>query len=145
MHLLVIDKDNIPELRHFALTMSIAFPVIFMAILPWMFGFGVPIWPAFLSAVLMVMYMIVPKLLHYPQLAWAWISFVLGWINTRILLGIVFYILIFPVGFIARHAGKLNYDAHRDPHNNYSDHASKKSFWIKREPKAVKKELENPF
>lgn len=141
MHLLIIDKENIPELKRFALTMSIAFPVIFMAILPWIFGFGIPLWPGFLSAVLLIMYVIAPKFLHYPQLAWAWVSFVLGWVNTRILLWIVFYVLIFPVGFIARLAGKLNYNNHNGSH----DKVLKNSFWIKRESKAAKHELENPF
>ena len=141
MHLLIIDKNNIHELRHFALTMSIAFPVVFMAILPWIFGFGIPLWPVFLSAILLVMYVMAPKLLHYPQIAWAWISFVLGWVNTRILLWIVFYVLIFPMGFIARHAGKLNYNAYE----NTTEEMSQQSFWVKRESKAAKQDLENPF
>ena len=137
MHLLIIDKDNIPELRRFALTMSIVFPVVFMLVLPWIFNLGIPVWPALLSAVLMLLYLISPRLLHYPQIVWAWIAFVLGWINTHLLLWVVFYILIFPVGLMAKLAGKLNYNKH---------HKSKKeSFWVKRDQKAAKQELENPF
>ena len=144
MHLLIIDKTNIPELRKFGLTMSIAFPVIFMGLLPFLFGFGVPVWPALLSAILLAMYLLSPALLHYPQVIWAWISFVLGWINTRILLWVVFYLLIFPMGFAARSLGKLNYQSHSTAHKTKSA-ANDESFWVKREQKPAKQELENPF
>lgn len=144
MQLLVIDKSNISELRKFGLTMSIAFPVVFMLILPFLFGFGIPLWPAVLSAILLLMYGLCPKFLHYPQVVWAWISFVLGWINTRILLWIVFYLLVFPMGFFARKLGKLNYQAHSIAHKASADKVQD-SFWVKREQKAAKNELENPF
>lgn len=144
MHLLIIDKTNIAELRKFGLTMSIAFPVIFMGLLPLVFGFGVPVWPAILSVLLLLMYGLFPALLHYPQVVWAWISFVLGWINTRVLLWIVFYLLIFPMGFMARSFGKLNYKSYSRAHSK-AVASDMESFWVKREQKPAKQELENPF
>ena len=130
MHLLVIDKNNIPELRKFALTMSIAFPVVFMVVLPFLFGFGIPVWPAVLSVLLLIMWGLCPRLLHYPQIVWAWISFVLGWVNTRILLWIVFYLLILPMGLLARSAGKLNYNSYKKSHYSIGGE-SKDSYWVK--------------
>ena len=35
-----------------------------------------------------------------------WIGHILGWINTRILLGIVFYALVTPIGIVFRLMGK---------------------------------------
>lgn len=38
--------------------------------------------------------------------AWMWIGHILGWINTKILLAIVFYGLITPMGILFRLSGK---------------------------------------
>jgi hypothetical protein len=35
-----------------------------------------------------------------------WIGHVLGWINTRIILGFVFYLIVTPTGAIRRWLGK---------------------------------------
>ena len=136
MQLIVIDKQDKTALKKFALTMSIAFPVVFMGVLPLIFGLGIPLWPAAISALLLVLYVIFPAGIYYPQLVWAYIAFALGWVNTRVLLFLVFYVLIFPVGFIARRLGKLNY--------NRGD-TQKPSGWVKRTDKVDKQSLERPF
>lgn len=46
--------------------------------------------------------LIVPKLLIYPLRIWLKIGHVLSWINTRILLGLVFFIILLPIGLIMR-------------------------------------------
>lgn len=137
MHLIVIDKNNQAELKRFALTFSVAFPVVFMLLLPWLFGLGIPVWPLVISATLMLLYLVYPRGIYYPQLVWAYIAFVLGWINTRIILGLVFYLMIFPVGWLVRGLGKLNY--------NQNNNTNSDSFWVQREAKAEKENLENPF
>ena len=137
MHLVIIDKQDIAALRKFAVTMALAFPVIFMAFLPWLLGFGVPVWPLAVSAGLMLLWAVYPKGIYYPQWCWAWIGFVLGWINTRVLLGLVFYFLIFPMGWAARKLGKLNYRRASD--------SQTESGWVQRERKIEKQSLERPF
>ena len=37
---------------------------------------------------------------------WMWVGHILGWINTRILLSIVFYALVTPIGLVFRLMGK---------------------------------------
>jgi hypothetical protein len=52
-------------------------------------------------------------------------AFVLGWINTRILLGIFFYLILTPIGLIMRISGKDLIDQKIDK--------GAKSYWKKRE------------
>ncbi len=59
------------------------------------------------------------------------IAHVLGWINTRILLGLIFYVIITPIGFILKIFGKDLLDRKIE--------LDKQSYWIKRENVATEK------
>lgn len=47
-----------------------------------------------------------PQSLKYAHWAWMKLGHLLGWINTRILLGFIFYGLITPMGFVLRLFGR---------------------------------------
>jgi len=57
-----------------------------------------------------------------------WMKFaqVLGWINTRIILGLFFYVVITPIGVVLRLLGKDLLEE--------KFHPSAQTYWIKREP-----------
>lgn len=63
-------------------------------------------WAVSLGGVLVVLGSLLPKVLAPVHKGWMWIGHILGWINTRILLGIVFYGLITPIGIVFRLMGK---------------------------------------
>lgn len=44
----------------------------------------------------------VPALLKYPYIFWMRLARILSWINTRLLLGIIFYLIFSPVGLLMR-------------------------------------------
>jgi hypothetical protein len=70
--------------------------------------------------------------------AWMLFAFVLGWINTRVLLGAFFYLVMTPLGLILRWTGKDLLDERID--------RSAASYWIKRERKPFdRKRLERMF
>ena len=56
-----------------------------------------------------------PLLLKTVYLVWMIIAFSLGWVNTRLILFIIYYIVITPIGLLARAFGKdfldLRYDS----------------------------------
>lgn len=54
----------------------------------------------------MLLGVILPQALAPVHKVWMQIGHVLGWVNTRILLGVVFYGLITPIGIIFRLMGK---------------------------------------
>ena len=47
-----------------------------------------------------------PEALRWPQRGWMALGQVLGWINTRLLLGAVFYLVVTPMGAMARLFGR---------------------------------------
>jgi hypothetical protein len=64
------------------------------------------LWAIAVGGLLIFLGGILPRALAPIHKGWMWIGHILGWINTRILLGIVFYGLITPIGMVFRLMGK---------------------------------------
>lgn len=60
------------------------------------------LWAVVLAGGLMLPALVFPRLLGPVYQVWMKIGAVLGWINTRIILGIIFYGLFTPIGFFRR-------------------------------------------
>jgi hypothetical protein len=58
--------------------------------------------------------------------AWMKFAHALGWLNTRLLLGVFFYLVLTPVALVLRLAGKDLLQQRLD--------RSARTYWIKREP-----------
>ena len=69
-------------------------------------GQSVRIWALATSIVLSVMAVVFPAALKPFQRVWMNIGETLGWVNSRIILSIVYYLLIVPIGAILRITGK---------------------------------------
>lgn len=69
-------------------------------------GLGVRIWALIPAAFLVVPALLAPPLLRPLYVVWMALGRILGWINTRIVLAIVFYGLITPIGSLLRLMGK---------------------------------------
>ena len=54
------------------------------------------------GALLIFTGLLVPKALAPVERVWMRLAAVLGWINTRILLGVVFFFVLFPVSLVMR-------------------------------------------
>lgn len=94
------------ELRSFGLVTGGLTPVFFGLLIPWLFDHGFPTWPWIVGVILAALGLIIPVALKPIYRIWMTIGYYLGWINTRIILTIMFYLLILPVGFIMRLFGK---------------------------------------
>ena len=64
------------------------------------------LWAIVPGIVLMVVGAVLPELLREIYRGWMFLGHVLGWINTRIILGILFYGLITPMGAIMKLTGR---------------------------------------
>jgi len=93
------------ELRQFGLLVGTVFTVI--GLWPLVFR-GEPwrLWALGIGSLLIVLGGLLPQLLAPIHKGWMWVGHILGWINTRILLGIVFYALVTPIGLVLRLLGK---------------------------------------
>jgi hypothetical protein len=83
-------------------------------------------WLAGIGVVFFLFSWVAPTALRPVQKAWMTFAFALGWIMSRVLLSIFFFVAITPVGLILRLIGK----------NPLVVKTGTDSYWIKREGKA---------
>ena len=97
-----IDTDK-KTLKKFGITMCIAFLVITVLII---IRHGRTIVPTTaISLVFLILTLIQPLLLKPAYIIWMKLAFVLGWINTRIILIAIFYLVFAPFGLVMRAFG----------------------------------------
>lgn len=93
------------DLRSFGLLVGSVFSVI--GVWPIFFrGESMRLWAICVGGSLIVLGGILPTVLAPIYKVWMWVGYVLGWVNTRIILGIVFFGLVTPTGVIFRLLGK---------------------------------------
>jgi hypothetical protein len=90
------------ELRDFGLVVGGLIAVIFGFLLPLIHRRAIPWWPWTVAVVLAGAAMTRPALLYYFNSAWNALGKVLGWINTRLILGLLFYAVVTPMGVLLR-------------------------------------------
>ncbi len=119
-------KSDPAHLRKFGLTMGVALAIfggLFFwrdrAIAPYLF---------ILAAAFLLLATLAPRALKPVQNVWMTLAIVLGWVMTRVLLIIVFFIGITPIAFIARVVRKRFLNLRFEP--------DRESYWEKRKPEA---------
>lgn len=128
-----VDKK---ELRSFGLMMAGMLILIFGLLLPWLWDAAFPLWPWIAAVPFGLLGLLLPGALAPVHRLWMRIAHVLGWINTRIILGLIFFVVIFPFGIILRLLGKDFMARQLDP--------GVQSYRIQRKGMGRHK-MENPF
>jgi hypothetical protein len=101
----VKDEITSQKLRSFGFTVGGIFALI--ALWPIVVRAEDPRWWAMVVAgCLLVPAVVFPKSLVWVYKGWMAIGHVLGWVNTRIILGMIFYVIVTPIGMIRRWLGK---------------------------------------
>jgi len=97
-------KSGEKELRQFGYTMGIVLGILGVLFL-WR---GKEWYPYFiaLSVVFLFLAFALPLLLKPLQKFWMTLAVLLGWFMTRIILSVLFYLVISPIGLIMRISGK---------------------------------------
>jgi predicted membrane protein len=96
------DRSEKKILREFGLLTGTIFVLIFGVMLPWLLEIEFPLWPWIIAAVLIIFSLLQPLVLGPVYKIWMAVGSALGWVNTRIILGLVFYIVVTPIGLIMR-------------------------------------------
>lgn len=92
----------------------------------------------FLAAAFFILGLVLPSVLKYVYKAWMSLAVVMGFIMTRVIMVIIFYLIVTPIGLIASITGKKFLDMKIDQ--------SAKSYWIARESaQKVKSDYERQF
>jgi hypothetical protein len=123
-------------MRKFGFTMAAIIALLFGLLLPWLFDHEYPLWPWIAAGVFCLAAAAAPALLIPVHSAWLRIGHALGWINTRIILGLMFYTVFFFVAIIMKLLRK-------DPMSRKFDR-SLSSYRVPSEERA-RDHLEKPF
>lgn len=105
-----IKKLDQKGLREFGLISGTIVAVIFGFILPVFRHHSLPVLPWIIGVFFWLWAIVAPATLNFVYKIWMRIGLVLGWIQTRLILGIVFYVIICPMALIKR---LLNRDSMR--------------------------------
>jgi hypothetical protein len=94
------------DLRNFGLVVGSLIIIVFGLLLPLFHRRLMPWWPWPPAALLIVIALLRPGLLYYINTIWNAVGKVLGWINTRLILGLLFYAVVTPMGLLMRLLGR---------------------------------------
>ena len=83
------------------------------------------VWP---GAALLVLGAVLPRALRYVYIAWMSVAFVIGFVMAHVILTLFYFVVITPIGLVARAAGKDFLSLKLD--------RQAKSYWLPRETKA---------
>ncbi len=97
-----LPKLDRKRLREFGLLTGAILVVLFGLLLPWIKSHTLPKWPWIIAIILWFWAWLAPMTLKPVYQIWMRIGLVLGWVNSRIILGIVFFGLLMPMGVIMR-------------------------------------------
>ena len=105
----LIMKNSISkkELRDFALIIGIFFPLIIGFLLPYLYGHGFRSWTIFFSFPFLTLGLFYPNILYYPYKAWMKFGKFAGLINSYLILGFIFILIVQPISLVLK---IFNYD-----------------------------------
>ena len=103
---LEIDKLDKKTLRNFGLITGAIILALFGFFFPWVFNHDLPLWPWVIAGILWGWAMLSPLTLQPVYQVWMKVGYGLAWINSRIILGVMFYVIFLPSGLIMRMVGK---------------------------------------
>ena len=124
-------KEDKSTLRKFRLTVGTV--LLFVGIVLYLTGKSSSVVFGGAGVLLILFGLILPNILKPLNKIWMILAVILGWFMSRLILFILFYIVITPIGFFLRIAGKDFLNLRTDKNSD--------SYWEKRE-KRVKEKID---
>ncbi|GJL80925.1 MAG: hypothetical protein DHS20C01_05590 [marine bacterium B5-7] len=97
-----IPQQTPQQLRQFGLLFGGMIALVFGVVLPFLFSGNYSLWPFITGAIFALWALAHPASLKPIYRGWMRIALVLGFINTRIIMFILFYGIFLPIGFLMR-------------------------------------------
>lgn len=137
----MMSHDAIPELdrkglREFGLVTGAIVTVLFGLFFPWLIEVKYPLWPWIFAAIISTWALLLPNTLNPVYKIWMRFGIAIGFVMNHVVLSLVFFLIISPIGLMLRLSGK-------DPMKRKLDKQIK-SYRIKSNVKD-KLSLERPF
>ena len=120
------EKVSKKQLREFGFLIGLGFPIFIGFLLPAIAGHGFREWTLWIGFPVFVLGLISPDLLKSPYEMWMKLGHLLGWLNSRIILSVVYILVLLPIALIMRlkgydplrlkRKGKITYKENRQEH-----------------------------
>ena len=95
-------KTSDKQLRDFGKIVGLGLPIFVGFIIPFLTGHSFAIWTIFVGLIIFTVGIIKPSLLFFPYKYWMLIGNLLGWINSRLILGLVFILVLQPISILMK-------------------------------------------
>lgn len=95
-------KPSKKQLRDFGLVVGFFFPLIIGWILPFIFGHPFRVWTLIIGLPLISLGILAPNKLRYIYRKWFSIGNFLGFINSHIILGMIFIVVMQPISLVMK-------------------------------------------
>jgi hypothetical protein len=132
----VIPELDRKGLREFGLATGAAIVALFGLFFPWMLELDWPVWPWVIAAPLWLLALVHPSWLRGIYRAWMRFGLLASRVMTPLLLGVVFFVMIWPLAMVRRLMGKDSMQRTLDPDRD--------SYRVQ-STKSPKEKLERPF
>lgn len=93
------------QLREFGLLIGTVFPVLLGWLLPALHGHPFRAWTLWIGIPALVLGLIWPRALARPYQGWMALGHALGWVNSHLILGVVFLVVMQPIALVMRAMG----------------------------------------
>jgi len=93
------------QLRQFGLLLGVLIPLFFCVLLPALHSHSAPLWPVGIGVILILLGVVAPQRLSLVYRGWMALGNVLGFINSHLILGVVFVFVLQPIALIMRCLG----------------------------------------
>jgi len=107
------------QLREFGFLIGFGFPIIIGWLIPVISGHLFRTWSLWIGFPALILGILKPSLLSFPYRGWMAIGLALGWINSRLILGLVYLIILLPIAVFMKIFG---YNPLRKNKNNQTSY-----------------------
>ena len=90
------------QLREFGLIIGFGFPIIIGWLIPAFGGHMFRSWSLWVGFPLLILGILKPSLLSYPYKGWMTLGLALGWVNSRLILGLIYLIILQPIAIVMK-------------------------------------------
>ncbi len=102
-----MEKETVPikQLKDFGFLFGFGFPTIIGWIMPAIGGHPFRFWSLYLGFSVVLITIFNPKVLSFPYKFWMKLGKILGWINSHLILGLIFIIVLQPTALVMKFFG----------------------------------------
>ncbi|MCP5348429.1 MAG: SxtJ family membrane protein [Gammaproteobacteria bacterium] len=97
-----IEPLSTPEYRKFGLMFGLIIAFLFGLFFPLVFGASFKLWPWVAGSIFALWALVAPASIRFAYFPWMRFALVLGFVNTRVILGLTFFILFLPISIVLR-------------------------------------------